>query len=116
MLEDQIQDIQNQIERLETRYENVTELIEETSENIADSEEEIKNSKSRIWRRQRTWEKTDILSAARDELEKLFQMQDRENKVKKLSKQINETEKSMTSKEVKIEQILVDEEHLTRYF
>ena len=41
-------------------------------------------------------------------------MQDRENKVKKLSKQINETEKSMTSKEVKIEQILVDEEHLTR--
>ena len=60
-------------------------------------------------------EKTDILSAHRDELEKLlFQMQDRETKVKKLSKQINDTEKSMTTKEVKIEQILTDEEHITR--
>ena len=51
-------------------------------------------------------EKTDVLSAYRDELEKLlFQMQDRETKVKKLSKQINETEKAMTSKKLRLSKL-----------
>ena len=115
-LEDQIQDIQNQIERLESRYENVQDLIEETAENIENSEEEIKELEvTNMETAKELEEQTDILSAHRDELEKLlFQMQDRETKVKKLSKQINETEKLMTTKEVKIEQILTDEEQITR--
>ena len=115
-LEDQIQDIQNQIERLETRYENVQELIEETSENIINSEEEIKELEvTNMETAKELEDKTDVLSAHRDELEKLlFQMQDRETKVKKLVKQINETEKLMTTKEVRVEQILTDEEQITR--
>ena len=115
-LEDQIQDIQNQLERLETRNENVAELIEETGENIINSQEEMRELE--VVNRETAKEleeKTDILSAARDELEKLlFQMQDREEKVKKLNKVIAEVEKNMTSKEVKIEQILTEEEHITR--
>ena len=115
-MEDQIQDIENQIERLEARYENTHELIEETTESIESSEEEIKELEvTNMETAKELEEKTDVLSAHRDELEKLlFQMQDRETKVKKLSKQINETEKSMTTKEVKVEQILIEEEHITR--
>ncbi len=115
-MEDQIQDIENQIERLETRHEHAQELIEETAESIDNSESEIKELEvGNMETAKELEEKTDVLSAHRDELEKLlFQMQDRETKVKKLNKQINETEKSMTTKEVKIEQILTDEEHITR--
>ena len=97
-MEDQIQDIKNQIERLDGRHENVKELIEQTSEGMS-TDIEIKELEVKNMDTQRARGKTDILSANRDELEKLlFEMQDRETKVKKLSKQINETEKSIASK------------------
>ena len=90
--------------------------MEETVENIDSNEEEIKELEvTNMETAKELEEKTDILSAHRDELRNFFfKCKIEKRKLKDLSKQINDTEKSMTTKEVKIEQIITDEEHITR--
>ncbi|EQC52168.1 RecF/RecN/SMC N-terminal domain protein, partial [Bacteriovorax sp. DB6_IX] len=60
-------------------------------------------------------DKDEVLSLMKDELsELLLGMQEREEEVKKLSKDINKTDKELAEKEVRLEQCLVEEEEIVR--
>lgn len=114
--DDQIKDVDEQMARLASRYSQTQMWIENTTEEFENNETEVSElEKSNLDRSEVLEEKTDFLSSQRDELEQLLtKMSDREEKVKKLSKDINETDRNSVEKSVKLEQIRVDEEQLTR--
>ena len=114
--DDQIKDVDEQLTRLASRYSQTQMWIENTTTEFEENETEISElEKSNLDRSQVLEEKTDFLSAQRDELEQLVtKMSDREERVKKLSKDINDADRNSVEKSVKLEQIKVDEEQLTR--
>ena len=115
-IEEQIKDILNQLSRLEAKDVQINEWVKTTESEIIESEKEISElEKNNLLRSQNLEEKVDQLSHVRDDLEKLIsQMSDREEEVKKLNQQINSTEKKLVEKDIKIKQIVTDEELLTR--
>ena len=114
--DDQILDINDQLDRLNKRQTSAKDWIENTETELEENEKEISVLEtSNLEKAKELEEKTDALSFARDELEKIVtQMQDREEKVKVLSKDIATNEKQIIEKNLKIEQIIVDEEQITR--
>lgn len=115
-LESQITDIENQLERQSLRITNNEELIEKLSLEITNVEEELatlENSNREV--ADDLSERDEVLSHLKDELsELLISMQEREDRVKNLSKEINKTEKEVTEKEVRFEQRLIEEQEVVK--
>lgn len=114
--ESQIEDVNSQIERYNQKKEVNIELLEKLEEEIQtsfDTIEELKETNSN--QAEVMSEKENYLNLIKDEFsELLVGMQDRETEVKKLTKEINEIEKSNVELNLKTEQIIIDEEILVR--
>lgn len=114
--ESQIEDIENQLVKQTTRIESNTELVEKLQEEMNNTQDEIEALEaSNADTAEVLSDKDEVLSLMKDELsELLLGMQEREEEVKKLSKDINKTDKELAEKEVRLEQCLVEEEEIVR--
>jgi len=114
--ENQIEDIENQLVKQTTRIETNSELVEKLNEEINNTQDEIEALEtSNVDTAEVLSDKDEVLSMMKDELsELLLGMQEREEQVKKLSKDINKTDKELAEKEVRLEQCLVEEEEVVR--
>ena len=114
--ESQIEDVNSQVERYNQKKEANFELLEKLQEEIQtsfDTIEELKETNSN--QAEVMAEKENYLNLIKDELTELLGgMQERETEVKKLTKEINETEKSNVELNLKTEQIIIDEEILVK--
>ncbi len=115
-MKSQIQDAESQVERYEEKLEANTEMLENYASEIEEAEsavmglEESNQDQAEIMS-----EKESYLNIVRDELTSLLTgMQERENEVKKLTKEISTTEKSNVELTMKVEQIVIDEEILVK--
>lgn len=115
-LNEQILDIKSQVERGEQKVianENLLNQYKDEVENSKNSAQELALNISN---------KVDTLSIQeeslnliKDELaELLYSMKEREDEVKELTKEINKTEKELVEMELKVQQIIVDEEQTSK--
>ncbi len=112
----QIDDVNSQIERYAQKKEANIEMLEKLEEEIQmsfDTIEELKEKNSD--QAEIMSEKENYLNLIKDELTELLNgMNDRETEVKKLTKDINDIEKSNVELNLKTEQIVIDEEILVK--
>jgi chromosome segregation protein len=115
-LKSQILDATNQVERYTEKLETNLELLEkynleiEEAESAVDTLEETNQDQADVMS-----EKEGYLNIVRDELTSLLTgMQERENEVKELTKNINTIEKSNVELTMKVDQIIIDEEILVK--
>lgn len=115
-LEGQIEDIESQLEKQEVRIETNAELVEKLKEEIETLQEDIENLEASNHDMADVLSgKDEILSVLKDEFsELLLGMQEREEKVKQLSKDINKTDKEVSEKEIRLERCLTEEEEIVR--
>ncbi len=115
-LEAQVEDIANQLEKQTSRIQTNSELVENLQEEMNNTQEEIETLEvSNSEMAEVLSDKDEVLSMMKDEFsELLLAMQEREETVKTLTKDINKTDKEITEKELRLEQYLVEEEELTR--
>ena len=112
----QMTDVEGQIERQELKLSQNAELVEkltieiEESHNTANELEESNQSTA-----QELLDRDGVLSNFKDGLtDLLHSMQQREDEVKKLTSDINKTEKEMATLEAKLSKIIEDEEFVVR--
>ncbi len=114
--ESQINDIENQQERFNEKIENNNIKLETLNSEIDQMEETITElGSSNQEAAQALADKSDDLSMIKDSLaELLTQMQSRESQVKELTSNINKNEKGIIEIDLKLKQIVEDEELLVR--
>ncbi len=115
-LKSQITDATSQVDRYNEKFEQNMELLEKYTNEIEEAEsavetlEEANQSQAEVMS-----EKESYLNIVRDELTSLLTgMQERENEVKNLTKTINTVEKSNVELNMKVDQIIIDEEILVK--
>ncbi len=115
-LASQIEDVEAQITRLEQRVSTTEEAIEKIKEEIAHNEEELHALETSNQEAASVLQdKEEALSMLKDQLVMLLQsMQEREDKVKDLTKRISANEKDMAAHESKLGQWLTEEEQTVR--
>jgi len=112
----QIDDVSSQITRLENRKEqNERNLEQQKEEKLRLSEEAETLEESNFDDADHLREAESVLSEKRDELSELLtEMQERETRVKDLSSTVNKIEKQLVEREMKMNQIVVEEDALVR--
>lgn len=112
----QVEDLESQLERLQQRMEKTNEMLETLETDIktleGDTQElELQNKEQADDLKV----KEEVISDHRDALATLLNaMNDREENTKKLSKEINELEKNLVEKDLKVKQIIEEESHLVK--
>ena len=114
--EAQIQDTQEQVQRYESKKEANIEQLQKIEEEIQESFDLIEALKEENSNKAEIMsEKENYLNLIKDELTELLSgMQERESEVKKLTKEINDVEKSNVELTLKTEQVIIDEEILVK--
>jgi chromosome segregation protein len=115
-LESQIEDIETQLEKQAARIQTNSEHVEKLNEEIETLQTEIETLEaSNNETAEVLSDRDEVLSFMKDEFtELLLAMQEREDKVKKLSKDISRVDKEITEKEVRLEQCLIEEEEIVK--
>lgn len=112
----QKEDIENQIARWQEKMEANQIALEQASEQLEQAEVEIEDlAQENSAQAEIMSEKDSYLNIVKDELSALLtQMQEREDKVKQLSATISRVEKHNVELNLKVDQIVIDEEILVR--
>ncbi|EQC46294.1 chromosome segregation protein SMC [Bacteriovorax sp. BSW11_IV] len=115
-LTSQIEDIDAQKVRMNARIESNVALIEKLNEEINHVNDEIETLEASNHKTAEVLsDKDEVLSMLKDQFsELLLAMQEREDEVKDLSKKINKNEKEVAELEIKMAQMLNEEEEITR--
>lgn len=115
-MKSQITDVESQIERYKEKLEMNQEALEKYEEEIQESESAVETLEEENSNQAEVMaEKQNYIDLVRDELTQLLQgMQDRETEVKNLTANINKIEKNNVELNMKVEQIIVDEEILVK--
>jgi chromosome segregation protein len=115
-LKSQIEDAEGQVSRYEDKLEANTEMLENYATEIEEAESAVMGLEEENQNQAEVMsEKESYLNIVRDELTSLLTgMQERENEVKRLTKEINTTEKSNVELTMKVEQYIIDEEILVK--
>lgn len=112
----QITDVESQVQRYNEKLELNNELLDKYEDEIAQAEESVSQLEEENSEKVETMsEKESVLNLVKDDLTSLLSgMQDREKEVKELSATLNKIDKMNVELNMKVEQILVDEEVLVR--
>ena len=112
----QIGDVESQLSRYNEKLDQNNNLLDQYEEEIEQTQEAIETLESANAEQVDTMsEKESVLNIVKDDLTSLLAgMQERENKVKELTANINKIEKSNVELNLKVEQIIVDEEILVK--
>lgn len=115
-LNSQIEDTSGQVDRFEQKLTTNNELLDQLESDIQEAEDSVLElEEGNADKVDILTEKNDFLSMVKDELTNLLNgMQERENRVKELTAQLNKVEKLNVELNLKVEQIIVDEEILVR--
>jgi chromosome segregation protein len=115
-LNSQISDVETQIARYQEKLEANQELLDKYHEEIEMSEAEVMELENANQDQAETLsEKKSYIDLVRDELTQLLTgMQERENEVKRLTSSINSIEKNNVELNMKVDQIIIDEEILVK--
>lgn len=113
-----IEDHESQLDRLRERLEKTDNLIEELEQEVSNLETETQDLE--VANKEQAEDlkaKEEVISDHRDVLATLLNaMNDREETSKKLTKEINELEKALVEKDIKVKQIVEEEAHLVKDF
>ncbi len=121
--EQRVQSLKSQIEDMEAQLEKQSQRIANNNEHIVKLGEEIDNFQNEVEVLENEnnetadilSERDDVLSVLKDQFaELLIGMQEREDRVKNLSKDISKLDREVNEREVKIEKALVEEEEIVR--
>ncbi len=112
----QISDVEGQIEKQAGRIESNKSLIDQFNEEITTISEELETLEtSNSDTAEQLQDKDEVLSMLKDDLtELLLSMQEREDEVKELGKNINKNDKLITEMEIKLEQSVNEEEEIVK--
>lgn len=115
-LKSQLDDVKSQVARYKEKQEQNNELLEKLEEQIELSENSIDELEgSNSTQVEMMSEKESFLNLIKDELTSLLtDMQERESKVKELTAKINKLEKMNVELNLKVEQIIIDEDILVK--
>lgn len=112
----QVEDLQAQLEKSSNRLLGIDEMIEGLTEDVSKLEEEIQELElSNKEKADELKEKESVISEEREILVQMLNaMADREDTAKKLTKEINNLEKSLVEKDLKVKQTVEEEAHLVK--
>ncbi len=115
-LKSQLEDMESQLEKQTARIENNNEYVTKLNEEIENLQTEVENLENENNETADILsERDEVLSYMKDEFaELLIGMQEREDRVKTLSKDISKLDREVNEKEVKLEKALVEEEEVVR--